>query len=73
MLQAFNGNSIKDEEVATAQEMFQALQEARVTTSKQPLNELVSQALVVTSAQCMRRVAACDMFCKSRTPVAMLR
>ena len=42
LLQALNGHDVKGEEVTRAQEMFPALHEARVTASKQPLNELVS-------------------------------
>lgn len=54
LLQALNGHDVKAEEVVKAQEMFQALHEARVTASKQQLNELVSKALTANAAYAWR-------------------
>ena len=41
VLQVFNGIETKAEEFLRAQEMFQAMHEARTAASRQPLNELV--------------------------------
>ena len=74
LLQALNGHSIKAEEVTKAQEMFQALHEARVDASKHPLSELVRRALTAIHSMFVHPVQlqASRTFCEGRSTARML-